>query len=92
MVRKRLKLHAVATLNNTDDSPDYLNIVIFTHESMVLSINTIIVEFGSLRNPSHEIVQYQRDSPKVNVWCGLMHDKVLGPFIFAENTINGDIY
>lgn len=40
----------------------------------------------------HEVIQHHRDSPKVNVWCGLMVDRVIGPFIFVERTINGDIY
>ncbi|KAG8325305.1 hypothetical protein J6590_071097 [Homalodisca vitripennis] len=39
-----------------------------------------------------EIVQYQRDLPKVNAWCGLMNDQIDGPFIFAEKTITDDIY
>ncbi|GBM98716.1 hypothetical protein AVEN_117122-1 [Araneus ventricosus] len=29
-------------------------------------------------------VEYERNTPKVNVWCALMHDKVIGPFFFAE--------
>ena len=34
----------------------------------------------------------KRDSPKVNVWCGLMHNQIIGPFIFAESTITANIY
>uniref|UniRef100_T1JC22 Tc1-like transposase DDE domain-containing protein n=1 Tax=Strigamia maritima TaxID=126957 RepID=T1JC22_STRMM len=33
-----------------------------------------------------------RDSPKVNVWCGLMQDRIIGPFYFAETNVNGDVY
>lgn len=25
---------------------------------------------------------HQRDSPKINVWCGLMHNHIIGSFIF----------
>jgi hypothetical protein len=38
-------------------------------------------------------VEYQRDIPKVNVWCGLMVDGVIEPFFFfAEETITGITY
>ncbi|GBM10729.1 hypothetical protein AVEN_118-1 [Araneus ventricosus] len=36
---------------------------------------------------SHVAAQLQRDSPKANVWCGLMHNKIIGPFFFTEKCI-----
>ncbi|KFM77029.1 Transposable element Tc1 transposase, partial [Stegodyphus mimosarum] len=50
-----------------------------------LLINCIFLSFvfgiwGS-ENP-HEYREAQRDFPKVNVWCGLMHDRVTRPFFF----------
>jgi hypothetical protein len=36
----------------------------------------------------HVVREHMRDSPKVNVWCGLMHDQVIGPFFFQEQTVN----
>lgn len=33
-----------------------------------------------------------RDSPKVDVWCGLMNDHVIRLFMFVENTIIGSVY
>lgn len=53
-----------------------------------LSID-ITVEFGGLE-PPHEI-DHQRDSPKLNVWCGLMHGRILSLVIFAERSISGDV-
>jgi hypothetical protein len=32
-------------------------------------------------------VEHIRDSPKVNVWCGLLHDRLIGPFSLAEATV-----
>ena len=32
------------------------------------------------------------DSPKVNVWCVLMHNRVIGPFFFCKRTITVNIY
>lgn len=85
---------AVDILNRIDDSEDFLNNVIFTDES-TFHVNGVVNRhncriWGSQK--PQEIVQYQRDSPKVNVWCGLMNDRIVGPFIFAEKTITGDIY
>ena len=36
--------------------------------------------------------ELKRDSPKLNVWCGIMHDKIIGPFFFAEKSITAQIY
>jgi hypothetical protein len=29
---------------------------------------------------------------KVNMWAGLMHDKLIGPFFFLEKTVTGRSY
>lgn len=36
--------------------------------------------------------QKARDSPKGNVWCGVMMNLILEPFCCAENTINGHFH
>jgi hypothetical protein len=41
-----------------------------------------------LNSPEEHI----RDSPKVKVWCGLLHDRVIGPFFFHEPTVTSDTY
>ena len=40
----------------------------------------------------HEVRELEQDCPEANVWCGLMHDRVIGPFFFAEATIKCDNY
>lgn len=35
----------------------------------------------------HSMIGHIRDSPKVNVRCGLMADRVIGPFFFFEPTV-----
>jgi hypothetical protein len=32
---------------------------------------------------TNEFFKYVRDTPEVNVWCGLLHDRVVGPFFFC---------
>ena len=28
----------------------------------------------------------------MNIWCGLLYDRVIGPFFFSEKTITGFVY
>jgi hypothetical protein len=37
-------------------------------------------------------LEWERDMLKVNVWLGLPHSKVYGPFFFAETTVTGPVY
>ena len=41
---------------------------------------------GTTKSPQ-EALEYERDSPKVNVFCALSQTKVYGLFFFAENTV-----
>ena len=50
--------------------------------------NTLI--WGT-ENP-HEILEHQRDSPKVTVFCAMSKKAVYGPFFFEGATINGETY
>ena len=43
------------------------------------------------QNP-RETYELERDSPKLIVWCGIMLDKDIGPFFFAEKSITAQIY
>ena len=38
------------------------------------------------------ILEWERDTPKVNVWLGLTRSRVYGPFMFAEKTVTGNTY
>jgi hypothetical protein len=40
----------------------------------------------------HDFVEHERDSPKVNVWCALTRDRVIGPYFFAERTVTSHSY
>jgi hypothetical protein len=40
----------------------------------------------------HATVEHIRDSPKVNVWCGLLHDCLIRPFFFAKVTVTSSSY
>jgi len=47
--------------------------------------------FWGTQQPN-EIHEYVRGSPKVNVRCGLLYDRVIGPFFFSESTITGVVF
>jgi hypothetical protein len=41
---------------------------------------------------SHVTCELERGSPKVNMWPGLMQDKLIWLFLFSEKTVNGRSY
>jgi hypothetical protein len=41
---------------------------------------------------SHVVIEHERDSPKVNVFCAISHTRITDPFFFAENTMRGTTY
>ena len=42
-------------------------------------------------NP-REVYEHERDSPKVNVWCGLSNCRIYGPYFFNERTVTSESY
>ena len=54
-------------------------------------VNKHNIRIWGSQNPC-EILERERDSPKINVWCGLMHNQIIGSFVFAESTITANIY
>ncbi|KFM68034.1 hypothetical protein X975_05352, partial [Stegodyphus mimosarum] len=61
----------------------------FFHFSGIVNRHNVRIR-GS-ENP-REYSEAQRDSPKVNVWCGLMHDRVIGHFFFTEKMDSSVVY
>ena len=63
---------------------DFFNRLIFGDEStfhLSGKVNKHNVRIWGTENP-RELVQYLRDSPKVNVFCAVSHTEVYGPFFF----------
>ncbi|PSN41609.1 hypothetical protein C0J52_26208 [Blattella germanica] len=40
----------------------------------------------------HKVSEWERDTPKVNVWFYMTNAKLYGPFLFAESSITSNIY
>ncbi|PNF43766.1 hypothetical protein B7P43_G11408, partial [Cryptotermes secundus] len=81
----------VEMLEKTDASPNFLRQVCFLdvatfHVSGV--VNRYNCRISGSQNP-HVTSELGRGSPKVNVWAGLMHDKLIGEIFFSEKSMTG---
>ena len=91
--RPRRAAFAEEILQRIDDDNGYLNSVCFSDEATFHvsgKVNKHNIRIWGSQNPC-EVLERERDSPKINVWCGLMHNQIIGPFIFAESTITANI-
>ena len=81
-------------LHRLDSDPGFLKRVCFSDES-TFHVSGLINRHNSRilgsRN-QHETCKLERDYPKLIVWCGIMHDKIIGPFFFTEKSITAQIY
>ncbi|KFM75908.1 hypothetical protein X975_13916, partial [Stegodyphus mimosarum] len=85
---------ATDVLRSIENDAEFLKRIMFSDEaSFHLSgiVNRHNVRIWGSENP-HEYREAQRDSSKVNVWCGLIHDRVIGPFFFTEKTVSWVVY
>ena len=79
-------------LTNIEQDPDFLNRILFSDEATFHVsgvVNRHNVRIWGAENP-HVFRPVERNSPKLNVWCGLLHDRVVGPFFFDEATVKQD--
>ena len=53
-------------------------------------VNWHNVRIWGSENP-HMVIEHS-DNPKVNVWCFLLHDRLVGLFSFVEDTVTSTIY
>ncbi|CAF3252739.1 unnamed protein product [Rotaria sp. Silwood2] len=49
------------------------------------------IRYWSEENP-HATIETVMQSPKLNVWYSMSEDKLIGPFFFDGNTVNGQKY
>ena len=85
---------AIEMLDRIEQNPNYLANVVFSDEATFHTcgkVNRHNVRIWGSEAP-HSFREHVRDSRKVNVWCALMKDMIVGPFFFIEQTVTGDIY
>ncbi|KFM71471.1 hypothetical protein X975_17910, partial [Stegodyphus mimosarum] len=94
VTRPRKMAFTTDMLRRIENNAEFLKRIMFSDEaSFHLSgiVHCHNVRIWGSENP-HEYREAQRDSSKVNVWCGLMHDRVIGPFFFTEKTVSSVVY
>ena len=72
----------------------FLNRICFSDEATFHvsgKLNKHNARIWETENP-HITKEIECDSPKVNVWCRLLCNKVIEPFLFDKKTITTDIY
>jgi hypothetical protein len=77
-----------------DNDYGYLRKIMFSNEAIFHvsgKVNRHNVRIWGSENP-HRVIEYIRDRPKVNVWCWLMLNRIIGPFFFAESTVTKETY
>ena len=92
--KPRQKKFVVTMLDRLDLDPRFLKCVCFSDESTfhvsgLLNRHNLRIR-GS--ENSQDTCELERDSPKLNVWCGIIHNKIIGPFFFAEKSITTQTY
>jgi hypothetical protein len=84
----------VDLLENIDMSPSFLCQVCLLDE-VIFHVSGFVNRYNCRiwvsQNP-HDTCQLERGRPKVSVWAHLTHDKLIGPFLFLEKTVNRRSY
>ncbi|KFM67501.1 hypothetical protein X975_22392, partial [Stegodyphus mimosarum] len=81
-------------LSENKKDADYRKRVFFSDEAkfhLIGGVNRHSAGIWGCENP-HAVLKTVRDSPKLNLWCGLKNNKIVGPFFFSEKTITTNTY
>ena len=73
-------------LQRISEGEEFLKRICFSDEATFHfsgKLNKHNVRIWGSEHP-YEIRELERGSPKVNVWCGIMCNRVIGPFFFHE--------
>jgi hypothetical protein len=90
--RKRTDF-AVEMLSRIEEN-NYLDLVLFSDESnfhVCGEVNWHNCHIWGSKNP-HQVIECERDTPKLNAWLGLHKNGVISPFFFMESTVTGHSY
>jgi len=86
--RKRTDF-AVEMLSHIQENGNYLDLVLFSDEltfHVCGKVNRHNCRIWGSENPN-QVIKYERDTPKLNVWLGLRKHGVIGPLFFMEFTV-----
>ena len=78
--KPKRKMPGEGMLEKIDNEPNFMHNIMFTDEAKI-QINDCINQHNCWIWGSKN--HFVRDSPKLYVWCWLMHNHIFGPFVFA---------
>lgn len=81
-------------INKINNDPDFKNKILFSDESTFClngEVNRHNCRFWSKTNPHWMEPLHTQRPQKVNVWAGIVKDKIIGPF-FIEGNLNSQKY
>jgi hypothetical protein len=93
-ISKRYSSSCHLFISHIEENDNYLDLVLFSDESTFQvcgKVNRHNCRIWDSENP-HQVIEYERDTPKLNVWLGLHKHGVIGPFFFMESTVTGYSY
>jgi hypothetical protein len=85
---------ALEILSQLDDDDAFMKHIVFSDDAtfhMSGKVNRHNCRIWGSENPC-EVMEHERNTPKLNVWCALTSDSVIGPFFFKEATVTGTLY
>jgi hypothetical protein len=91
---KSKRFQFLCQLQGAEEDDDILNRLIFNDEATFYTngkVNRHRFRIWGTQKPQ-EFIEYERDSPKVNVFCAFSLRKVYRPFFFPEGTVTGSSY
>lgn len=74
------------------NNPNFLNEILFSDEATFTTNGVVSSQncrHWSAENPEFIINAKRQYSQKINVWCGILSDSIIGPFFF-ENNLNAN--
>lgn len=91
--KRKRKVFAVRILDQIPNDDAFLNWVCFYDEATSHVSGKINAHYKRARGSENPHVRWEleRDSPKVNVWCGLTCSGFNGPFFFVKKSITARV-
>ena len=83
-----------AELTDQIESANLINKILFSEEAIFHTcekVNQHNCHIWADEKPPN-FLEWERDTPKVNVWLGMNQSEVYGPFFFAEAMVTGPVY
>jgi hypothetical protein len=74
-----------------DEDDDFVGKLVFSDEATFHIDGKVNCRIWGTENP-HVMVEQERDSPKVSVFCTISLQTLYGPFFFTEAAVTGDTY